>query len=70
MLILEADKGYNSHELRLELLEMNVFPLIPYRKKNKKAELFRQQFSIESKRWKVERSFAWLKRKCRRLLVR
>lgn len=70
MLILEADKGYDSQWLRSELLKMNVFPLIPYSKNNKKAELFKQQFPIESKRWKVKRAFAWLKRKCRRLLMR
>lgn len=70
MLILEADKGYDSGWLRSELLEMNVFPLIPYRKNNKNAELFKQHFPMKSKRWKVERAFAWLKRKCRRLLWR
>lgn len=70
MLILEADKGYDSQQLRSELLKMNIFPLIPYRKNNKKAELFKQKFSIKSKRWKVERTFSWLKRKCRRLLMR
>lgn len=70
MLILEADKGYDSAELRSKLLKMNVFPLIPYRRNNKKAEEFKDQFTIESKRWRVERSFSWLKRKCRRILMR
>lgn len=70
MLILEADKGYDSISLRSQLLEMNVFPLIPYRKNNSKALSFKEQFALESKRWKVERSFSWLKRKCRRLMMR
>jgi len=42
MLILEADKGYYSTKLRAQLLEMNIFPLIPYRKNNQKADLFRK----------------------------
>ena len=70
MLILEADKGYDSSKLRVQLLKMNIFPLIPYRKNNLNAKLFKKQFSIKSKRWKIERTFAWLKRKCRRLLMR
>jgi transposase len=70
MPILQADKGYDSYWLRSELLKMNIFPFIPYRNNNKNAELFRRQFSIESKRWKIERTFSWLKRKCRRLLMR
>lgn len=70
MLILEADKGYDSSKLRSELLEMNIFPLIPYRINTQKAKLFKQNFPIKSKRWKVERTFAWLKRKCRRLMIR
>jgi len=70
MIILEADKGYDCSWLRDELLKINIFPLIPYRQNNNNAASFRQMFSIEPKRWKVERAFAWLKRKCRRLLMR
>ena len=47
-----------------------IFPLIPYRKNTSKASVFKETFSIKSKRWKVERTFAWLKRKCRRLMIR
>jgi len=35
-----------------------------------KAKAFRALFSLKSKRWKVERTFSWLKRKRRRLLMR
>jgi transposase len=74
MIILEADKGYDSNKLRQILLNRGIFPFIPYRRssnskapQNKDIASF---FNIESTRWKVERSFAWLKRKCRRLLMR
>lgn len=70
MPIFEADKGYDCVSLRTELLKNNIFPLIPYRENNHKASLFKKMFLIESKRWKVERAFSWLKRKCRRLLMR
>ncbi len=70
MPILEADKGYDCFWLRAQLLENNIFPLIPYRENNEKAESFREKFQIKPNRWKVERAFAWLKRKCRRLLMR
>lgn len=70
MVILEADKGYDCSWLRNELLNMNIFPLIPYRQNNHRAISFKDTFPIVSKRWKVETAFAWLKRKCRRLLMR
>ena len=70
MPIFEADKGYDCLSLRSELLKNNIFPLIPYRENNHNASLFKKTFSLTSKRWKVERTFSWLKRKCRRLLMR
>jgi transposase len=70
MTILEADKGYDCFWLRNNLLNMNIFPLIPYRKNNHKSNSFKEMFTLKSKRWKVERTFSWLKRKCRRLLMR
>ncbi len=70
MPILEADKGYDCAWLRSDLLESKIFPLIPYRENNHYASAFKKMFPIESKRWKVERAFVWLKRKCRRLLMR
>ena len=74
MMILEADKGYDAAWLRQALLNMKIFPLIPYRKiKGRCAPDFNEVcvfFKLASQRWKVERAFAWLKRRCRRLLLR
>ena len=70
MPILEADKGYDCLWLRAQLLEKNIFPLIPYRANNRNAALYKETFQIKSVRWRVERAFSWLKRKCRRLLMR
>lgn len=74
MTIFEADKGYDANWLRQALLASKIFPLIPYRKiKGRKipemTEICRV-FNLIQKRWMVERSFAWLKRRCRRLLLR
>lgn len=74
MMILEADKGYDSSWLRQALLAVNIFPLIPYRKiRGREAPATTeicQTFNLQRQRWMVERAFAWLKRKCRRLLLR
>jgi len=74
MIILEADKGYDSGWLRQALLAMRVFPLIPYRKiKGRDTPDMKEvceAFHLTKKRWMVERAFAWLKRRCRRLLMR
>jgi transposase len=74
MTIFEADKGYDADWLRQALLISSIFPLIPYRKiRGRKipemSEICRM-FTLTQKRWMVERSFAWLKRRCRRLLLR
>ena len=74
MTILEADKGYDSVWLRQALLAMQIFPLIPYRKIKGRDIPDTQEvcdiFHLTKKRWMVERAFAWLKRRCRRLLMR
>jgi transposase len=76
MIILEADKGYDSGKIRQVLLNQNIFPFIPRRRIGGKSLDRPDQsqvgtfFSIKSVRWKVERTFSWLKRKCRRLLLR
>ena len=73
MTICEADKGYDASHLRQNILKRGYLPLIGYRKhckgkvSTKKAADF---FGITRKRWVVERTFSWLKRKCRRLLMR
>lgn len=74
MVILEADRGHDCAWLRQALLIRKIFPLIPYRKTPgrvvPKTEEVIKTFHLEKKRWKVERAFAWLKRRCRRLLAR
>lgn len=73
MTICEADKGYDSDEVRMEMLKRGYVSIIGYRKNRKERveteEIYRY-FGVQKKRWVVERSFSWLKRKCRRLLMR
>lgn len=70
--VLEADKGYDSCELRQNLLKRRIVPVIPYRA-NRKDKVALSEickvFSIARKRWKVERTIAWIKRKFRRLML-
>ena len=73
MTICEADKGYDSAELRMELLRRGYMPIIGYRKNQKNYVSTDELYAFwraPKRRWVVERSFAWLKRKCRRLLMR
>ena len=73
MTICEADKGYDADHLRQSMLNKGYLPLIGYRK-NKKNLITTTEiakfFKITRKRWVVERTFSWLKRKCRRLMMR
>ena len=74
MKVLEADKGYDAGWLRQFLLNKGFFPLIPYRKIRGRTiprmEEVCSVFKLTRRRWVVERAFAWLKRRCRRLLLR
>jgi transposase len=74
MTVVEADKGYDADWLRQALLIRGFFPLIPYRKiKNRnppEMDEICKTFNLKRKRWMVERAFSWLKRRCRRLLLR
>lgn len=73
MTICEADKGYDSMELRMGMLRRGYVPIIGYRRNQKNrvsTEEIYSYFRVSKRRWVVERSFAWLKRKCRRLLMR
>ena len=73
MTICEADKGYDADHLRQKILNRDYLPLIGYRK-NRKEKISTTEiadfFGIKRKRWMVERTFSWLKRKCRRLMTR
>ncbi len=76
MIILERDKGYDANWLRSKLFNLQIFPCIPRRKIGKSSperpsnKETREFFRIESVRWVVERTFARVKRRCRRLLMR
>lgn len=65
MAIVEADKGYDSKKVRIEILKRGHFPLIPYRGNQKKTKKWIKKF-----RWKVERSISWIKRGYRRVATR
>jgi transposase len=73
-MVLEADKGYDSEWLRTTLLMRGIFPFISFRKTQGRctpdtSEVMKT-FNLVKNRWKVERAFAWLKRRCRRLMTR
>lgn len=76
MIILEADKGYDASWLRQGLLKRGIFPFIPRRRvgtpnPNRPTQKeVGEFFKVSSVRWVVERAFAWLKRKFRRLMLR
>lgn len=67
---LQADKGYDSQELRELLRSKGIRPIIPRRIwKNCKQRRGRKPPKLND-RFKVERCFSWLQRKFRRLCIR
>ena len=65
-----ADKGYDSDPLRERLLKRGIELICPYRKNNKtKKYEDGRKLRRYRRRWKVERTFAWLQN-FRRLVVR
>jgi len=64
--VLEADKGYDSRILRINVLLTRIFPWIPYRGKKKQNGVR----YLEKCRWQVERGISWLQRKFRRVNIR
>lgn len=67
---LQGDKGYDSSKLRSVIRKRGIKPMIPRRSwPNRKAPLGRPP-SKPIDRWKIERTFAWLQKKYRRLVVR
>ena len=67
---LEADKGYDAQDLRNKLRKKGIRPIIPRRIwPNRKQARGRKPPKCKN-RWKVERCFAWLQRKFRRLCIR
>jgi len=65
-----ADKGYDSDPLRERLLRRGIELICPYRKNNARRKHHDgRKLRRYRRRWKVERTFAWLGN-FRRLLVR
>ena len=57
MCVVEADKGYDSKTVRLEILRRSYYLLIPYSGNKKDADKW-----VVRMWWKVERCFSWLKK--------
>ena len=56
-----ADRGYDSDPLRWRLLQRGILLLCPHRKNRTKPSLNDgRALRRYRKRWKVERTFAWL----------
>jgi transposase len=65
-----ADKGYDSDPLRDRLAKRGIELICPYRKNNKKMKYNDgRKLRRYKRRYKVERTFAWLQN-FRRLVVR
>ena len=65
-----ADKAYDSDGLRWRLLERGIVLISPHRRGRQKPSLNDgRELRRYRKRWKIERTFAWLGN-YRRLLVR
>ena len=65
-----ADRGYDSDGLRWRLYQRGILLIVPHRKGRKKPALNDgRELRRYRKRWKVERTFAWLGN-FRRLVVR
>jgi transposase len=67
---LVLDRGYDSNELRADLAERGIEPIIPAQRNHPNAtHQDGRKLRRYRRRWIVERTFAWLGW-CRRLLVR
>jgi transposase len=65
-----ADRGYDSDGLRWRLLQRGMLLISPHRKNRRKPSLNDgRSLRRYRKRWKIERTFAWLGN-FRRLVVR
>ncbi len=70
ILILEADRGYDSEKLRDALLQRRIYPVVAYRKRPSEKQARQPAPLLPKLRWKVERLHAWIKRSFRRLQSR
>jgi len=67
---LQADKGYDSRDLRDKIRKRGISPMIPRRLWPDRRQPVGRPPSKPIDRWKAERTFAWLQTKFRRLTVR
>jgi len=67
---LQADKAYDSQNLRERLRKKKVRPIIPRRHFKGRRQRAGKKPPPLVDRFKVERCFAWMQRKFRRLVVR
>lgn len=65
-----ADKGYDSKILRIFLRNKGLRPVIPKRVWKGRRRPRGRKVAPSTSRWQVERCFAWMQRKFRRLVVR
>ncbi len=67
---IQGDKGYDSRALRDRIRQRGITPMIPRRSWPDRKPPKGRPPNKPIDRWKVERTFAWLQRKYRRLVVR
>ncbi len=67
---LQGDKGYDSDELRDRLRSKGIKPMIPRRIWPHRKQRAGRKPPQAKDRFKVERCFAWMQRKFRRLCIR
>lgn len=67
---IHADKGYDSKALKIFLRSKGIKPNIPKRKWKARKQARGRKLPKSSSRWQVERCFAWMQRKFRRLVAR
>lgn len=68
--VLAADKGYDRDSLRATLRKRGIRPQFPKRRRKGGARRRGRPVLCSAPRYIVERSFAWLQRRFRRLAVR
>jgi transposase len=67
---LHADKGYDSKALRCFLRSKGIRPVIPKRRFKNGKKRPGPKVPPSKYRWKVERCFAWIYKKFRRIAMR
>ena len=67
---IQMDKGYDSQKLRNELHRKSIQPIIPRRNRDSCKQRRGRKPPKLIDRWKVERAFAWLQKKFRRICVK